>query len=380
MPAEQRKLGRQRRPIRCVLALGFLLAAPAVALAQSGPTKVVVDQVRQTVVSQTFPVIGRFVARQFGVVAALTNGPVKEVAADVGDRVDRGAIVARLVDDRIRANRDLLAAELSEKQAALQTAAAQLKLTMGEMARLDGLRKSAAFSQARYSDKRNEVAKVRSEVTEAEVAVVRAKANLRLASIDLYNSEIRAPYDAVVVQKHAVAGAYLAVGDPVVTLVNDREMEIEADVPAERLAGAAPGREVKIRLDDGEMFSATIRALVPSENAKTRTRPVRFSLRATEGEMNRPVAANQSVTVLLPVASAERVLTVHKDAVTTRGKDKVVIVVVENEAIPRSVRVGEAVGDRFTVLSGLQDGDIVVIRGNEGLRPNQKVTYDDPSG
>lgn len=181
MPAEQRKLGRKRRPLRCVLALGFLLAAPAVALAQSGPTKVVVDQVRQTVVSQTFPVIGRFVARQFGVVAALTNGPVKEVAADVGDRVDSGAIVARLVDDRIRANRDLLAAELSEKQAALQTAEAQLKLTMGEMARLDGLRKSAAFSQARYSDKRNEVAKVRSEVTEAEVAVVRAKANLRLA-------------------------------------------------------------------------------------------------------------------------------------------------------------------------------------------------------
>jgi RND family efflux transporter MFP subunit len=380
MPAEQRKLGRQHRTIRCALALGFLLAAPAFAMAQAGPTKVVVDQVRQTVVSQTFPVIGRFVARQFGVVAALTNGPVKEVTADVGDRVDRGAIVARLVDDRIRANRDLLAAELSEKQAALQTAEAQLKLTMGEMARLDGLRKSAAFSQARYSDKRNEVAKVRSEVTEAEVAVVRAKANLRLASIDLYNSEIRAPYDAVVVRKHAVAGAYLAVGDPVVTLVNDREMEIEADVPAERLAGAAPGREVKIRLDDGEVFSATIRALVPSENAKTRTRPVRFSLRATEGEMNRPVAANQSVTVLLTVASAERVLTVHKDAVTTRGKDKVVIVVIDNEATPRSVRVGEAVGDRFTVLSGLQDGDIVVIRGNEGLRPNQKVTYDDPSG
>jgi hypothetical protein len=71
---------------------------------------------------------------------------------------------------------------------------------------------------------------------------------------------------------------------------------------------------------------------------------------------------------------------VHKDAVTTRGKDKVVIVVIDNEATPRSVRVGEAVGDRFTVLSGLQDGDIVVIRGNEGLRPNQKVTYDDPSG
>ncbi len=145
--------------------------------AERPPTKVVVDHVRQIEVSQTFPVIGRFVARQFGVVASLVGGPVKEVLVDVGDRITKDQIVARLVNDRIRANRDLMAAELRETSAALKTAEAQLKLTMGEMARLDGLRKSAAFSQARYNDKRNEVAKVRSEVTEAEGSVARARAN-----------------------------------------------------------------------------------------------------------------------------------------------------------------------------------------------------------
>ncbi len=371
-------------PVTKGLLLAFMLivtyAAPqAVSAAEKPLTKVVVEKIRKTEVMQTFPAIGRFVARQHGVVAALTNGPVKEMLVNVGDRVEAGQVVSRMVKARIQANRDLLAAELREKDAALRTAQAQLKLTLGEMERIGGLKKSAAFSQGRYSDKRNEVAKVRSEVSEAEGAVAKARANLKLASIDLYNAEVRAPYNGVVVKRHAVAGAHLAVGDPVVTLVNDREMEVEADVPAERLVGVSVGRDVRLKLSNGTFLQAKIRAIVPSENAKTRTRPVRFSLDESEGVERPAIADNQSVTVLLPVARARRVLTVHKDAVTSRGANKVVITVVEETATPRNIRIGHAVGERFTVLSGLEDGDIVVIRGNEGLRPDQKVSFKAPS-
>ena len=351
-------------------------SAPSVAVAQRPPAKVVVEKVRTIEVAQTFPVIGRFVARQHGVVSALTSGPLKETLVKVGERVTKGQVVARMVIDRIRANRNLLAAELREREAGLQTAEAQLKLTMGELARLDGLRRSAAFSQARFSDKRNEVAKYRSEVTEAQGAVAKARANLQLARIDLRNAEVRAPFDAVVVRKHAVAGAYLAVGDPVVTLVNDKEMEIEADVPADRLEGVVAGRKVEVQLDNGANLQAKVRAVVPSENSKTRTRPVRFQLKDAPGHA---VADNQSATVMLPVARARRVLTVHKDAVTSKGKSKVVIQIVDNVAKPRNIQVGAAVGDRFAVVSGVKEGDIVVIRGNEGLRPGQKVAFEAPS-
>ena len=350
-------------------------SAPSVVVAQRPPAKVVVEKVRTIEVAQTFPVIGRFVARQHGVVSALTSGPLKETLVKVGERVTKGQVVARMVIDRIRANRNLLAAELREREAGLQTAEAQLKLTMGELARLDGLRRSAAFSQARFSDKRNEVAKYRSEVTEAQGAVAKARANLQLARIDLRNAEVRAPFDAVVVRKHAVAGAYLAVGDPVVTLVNDQEVEIEADVPAERLEGVVAGRKVVVQLDNGANLQAKVRAVVPSENSKTRTRPVRFQLIDAAGQT---VADNQSATVMLPVARARRVLTVHKDAVTSKGKSKVVIQIVDNVAKPRNIQVGTAVADRFAVVSGLKEGDIVVIRGNEGLRSGQKVAFEAP--
>ena len=47
-------------------------------------------------------------------------------------------------------------------------------------------------------------------------------------------------------------------------------------------------------------------------------------------------------------------------------------------AAPADIQVGAAVGDRFAVVSGVKEGDIVVIRGNEGLRSGQKVAFEAP--
>ena len=108
----------------------------------------------------------------------------------VGDNVRKGDVVAKLVTDRIRWKRQFRAAALREKKAALETAKAQLSLTRVELKRLASLKKSVAFSQARYDDKSNEVVKYRSEMGEQEAAVISAKAELQLAEIDLHNSII----------------------------------------------------------------------------------------------------------------------------------------------------------------------------------------------
>ncbi|MBL4721581.1 MAG: HlyD family efflux transporter periplasmic adaptor subunit [Alphaproteobacteria bacterium] len=188
--------------------------------------------------------------------------------------------------------------------------------------RLASLRKSAAFSRARYDDKLLEVAKSESEVGETEAAVASARAELRLADIDLYNAKIRAPYNGVVTQKHTSPGAFLNVGDPVVTLLNDELLEIEADIPSDRLTGLSQGREMTARLEDGRQIQVAVRAIVPEENALTRTRPVRFLLGSDSlknATTDSVVAANQSVTIMLPVGRSRTVLSVHKDAIIPRG-------------------------------------------------------------
>jgi len=353
--------------------LAFALVASGGAQAQrAAATLVDVDEVRSAPLKQTIPVIGRLVARQAGVVASRTRGPVAEIRASVGDRVAKGDVIAVLAQDRLQAERQLRAAEVTEAEAAVGTAKAQLGFVSQELKRLENLRKSAAFSQARFEDKKQEVLQAQSAIAEAEAKLQRARINLRLADIELRDAEIRAPYPGVVSIRHTEVGSHLAVGDPVVTLIDDVHLEIEADVPASRIGGLTPNAEVAFQFSGGgHALRATVRAVVPDENPLTRTRTVRFTP-TFNGERN--LATNQSVTLLLPVGEPRDVLSVHKDAVIVRNGKNVVFVVRDGVADSVEVDLGEPIGSRFEVLGGLSPGDKVVVRGNERLRPGQSVS------
>lgn len=370
------------------LALGLfaaaLLGSPPAA-AQTDAILVGVDRVVRENMNQTVPVIGRFLPRQSGVVAALINGPVAEFKVEVGDRVAKGDILAVLAKDRLHWERELRAAEVAKFQAALNTAKETLKLREQELVRLEKLRRSAAFSQARLEDKRQEVAVAKAEIAQAAGQLQSAQASLRLADIDLYRAEIRAPYSGVVSRRHTEAGSFVSTGAPVITLIDDRNMEIEAEVPARNVVGLAPGTRIKAALAGGARFEATVRAVVPDENPQTRTRTVRFTPSAAlNGHAAAPhLAANQSVTLQVPAASANAVLTVHKDAVLNRQGQTIVFLhqgaAGGGKAIVRPVRLGEAVGSRYVVVSGLKQDDLVIVRGNERLRPGQAIRFEVPA-
>lgn len=336
-----------------------------------GPSPVGVDSVVVEPLDQTVPVIGRLVPRRAGVVAARTHGPVGEIMVAVGDRVEEGQVLARLVLDRVQAEVRLHEAEVAAAAAAITTKRAQLDLVRQELQRLTSLRQSAAFSQARYDDKRQEVAQVESEIAEAEAEAGRAQANLDLANIALYVATVRAPYAGIVTQRHTELGAYLTTGNPVVTLVDDSNLEIEADVPANRIGGLLPGFVVTFDLADQKGMSAAVRAIIPEENPLTRTRRVRLVPQLDDALGS--LAANQSVTIQVPAGSRRDVVSVHKDAVINQRGAAMVFVIEDGQAQPRPVTLGEAVGNRFEVLSGLQPGDAAIVRGNERLAPGQPV-------
>lgn len=348
-----------------------LLGAAGVALAQGGPALVKVDAVRTEPLAQTVPVLGRVVARQGGPIATRVAGAVAEVAVEVGDRVAAGDLLARLVDDRRRFERELAAAELAAAEAQQSTAEAELALRRQEHRRLRRLTGSAAFSRARLDDKAQEIVVSEGRLAEAAQRAGMARARLGLADWDLEHTRIRAPYPGVVGIRHISAGAYVQVGAPIVTLIDDTGLELEADVPSNRVVGLTPGAAVVVTLDDGSAHSAEVRAVVPRENPLTRTRAVRFTPQF--GDMGKPIAVEQSVTLKLPIGKPRDVVTVHKDAVTEAQGKPMVYLVVDGKAELRPVGLGAAVGGRFEVTSGLKPGDVVVIRGNERLRPGQAV-------
>jgi RND family efflux transporter MFP subunit len=363
-----------RRSVVLAVLVAVGLASAANGRAQNGPARVEVDAVRSEPLSQTMPVVGRIVTRQQGPVAARVEGLVERVAVEVGDRVKAGDALVWLDAEPLTFERDLAQAEYSAMLAEQQTEQAQLALLEAEHARLLRLENSAAFSRAQLTDKENEIAVARTRIAAAGARIQQHSVKLQRSARDLEDVLIKAPFSGVVSQRHVSAGAYIEAGDAVVTLIDDHQLEIEADVQGDRVAGLAPGTRVSITLDDGSAHEATVRAVVPEENPLTRTRAVRLT--PNFDATGKPLAIGQSLTLDLPVGEPRRIVTVDKDGVIPQSNGAVVYLAADAAAELRPVQLGEAVGDRFEVLGGLEPGDLVVVRGNERLRPGQPISYE----
>jgi RND family efflux transporter MFP subunit len=367
-----------------LLAVGFSGVADAQGRNLPPPT-LVGDAVRQETASETAAVVGRFVALRGGPIAARIGGAVDEVLVGVGDRVEKDQTLIRIAQDRLKAERARRRALLNLASARISSAKASLRLAQQSANRLARLRKSAAFSEALLADKQREAERAAAQVKEAQADYARSKAELKLADVDLAYSDVRAPYAGVVMERHVDVGGFVPLGGPVVSLLGVKAMEVEAEAPTERMGGATPGAIVTVRYN-GVTAAVPVRAVIPRETGVSRTRPIRFG--PLPPALAAVAVANASVTVDVPVAEAQSVLTVHKDAVIRRGKDPSVMVARASDeaglyqAEPRTLRLGPAIGGRFGVLSGVGPGEIVVVRGNEGLRPGQpfKLAGDQAAG
>lgn len=373
----------------CVAAAG----GPAAFAQPAAP--VTTDAVLRQSFTQTVPIIGRLVAKQAGAATTRIAGTVDAMRVQVGARVARGQTLATLGPAVLELRLKLARARHAEETAKLKTANAQLQLARQEVGRLSGLTDSAAVSRAVYDDakQRRSIASARAE--EAAAAVAGSAAEVRLAELDLSYADIKAPFDGTVTEILTEVGSFLQRGQAVARLVSERRLELEADIPAERLSGiigggdgdgdsagdgdsdSVAGAQVEMRLDNGSVHRATARAVVPEENPRTRTRRVRFHVAFGRGAG--PLADGQSATVLVPAGARRDIVSVHKDAVVQRGRDAIVFVVEDGLAVARRIRTGQSSGDRFEVLDGLAPGDMTVVRGNERLQPNQPVAVSNPT-
>lgn len=360
-----------------VVALAFaplLSAGPA--SAQGRPAMVEVDRVRTVTLSETQPVLGRLVATTRSVIASRIEGIVSSVAVDVGERVEKGEVMAELDRELLEIEAETAEAALSQARALLDAAKANVSLAQQSFERTRRLRGSAAFSQARFDDLSQELERARALYAEAEGRFADARAGIATARYRLDNATVKAPFDGVVIERHAQPGAYLSTGAAVVTLLDDRNLEIEADVPTELIGAVREGTEVTLVLDDGSEHVARLRAVIPDESPTTRTRPVRFA--PDLGEVLKPLASGQSATLMIPTAPPREVVSVSKDALVQQAGGWIVYTEEDGKAMPRPVEIGTAIEDRFEVVSGLEPGDIAVVRGNERLRPGQAIDFTRP--
>lgn len=358
-------------------------ALPQSAHAQGGPAGVVVETVETRSFTETAPVLGEFVAPTSSVVASRIPGLITDVSVQVGDRVNEGDPLVRLDTELLQIELRAAEAARNEASAGLTVAEADLALAQQAFERIERLKSSPAFSQGQFNDLGRQLQRAQGQIAEAQARISSADVTIARSRYNLQNAEIRAPFSGTILERQAQPGEYITTGSAVVTLLDGAHLEIVADVPAAYVAGLAQGREITVRLAGGIEYLANVRAVLPSETVSTRTRPVLLIAPFTAADVansGTPFAEGQSVTLLVPVSEEKSVLTVPKDALVQGRGGWIVYIAEEGKAQPRPVQIGAAVADRFEVLSGLQEGQQVVVRGNERLRPGQDIMTGPPGG
>ncbi len=353
------------------LLLAAPLSTPTSTLAQGRPATVGVETVEIQRIAETVPLFAEVVTSREGTVASRISGTVAEVLVLEGAVVERGDLLVRLDTELLEIFARQADARLAEARAGITIAESSVARAENALARIEGLRDTASFSTSRFDDAQSDYFQTQGLLAEAEARVKTAQANLAETRYQLDRAEITAPFPGIVLEVDTNPGEFIASGAPVVSLLDTGSIEIEASVPSRYVGVLEPGLKVDGYTETNEPLDLEMRVLLPVEDTSTRTRPVRFT--STQPNALDRLAIGQSITVNIPISSPRDVLSVPKDALVQARGGWSVFVADEGKAQPRTVQIGVALGDRFEVLDGLAEGDIVVTRGNERLRPGQDI-------
>ena len=336
-----------------------------------GAASVEVDPVVLQTLNQSVPVIGRVVSLKEAKVPAAVMGRVEKVLVEEGDQVKKGQILASIDTERYKWLANIASANVNAAKAELKSAQAETKINLVELERMISLKNSSAFNASKYDKLQNQNTALlaKEEIVEAKLNSAIQEENI--AKQNLSRATVKAPFNGIIELKMVELGEAVGLGFPMFQLISDTSVEIQADVPSNRARILKENNEIQISTTDNIKFISKVRALGVRENSNTRT--IKIHLSYENSETDRKLFVGENVNISVPLGPGQEALTVHKDAILKREGMSLVYVVKEDSAQIKPVKLGDGVGERFIVLSGIEAGDLVVTKGNERLRPGQKV-------
>ena len=209
-------------------------------------------------------------------------------------------------------------------------------------------------------------------------AIAAAKADVEKYKTMVGYTQITAPFDGVVTHRYADPGSLIQAGTasdtqamPLVRVSDNYHLRLDFPVTVDYVKDVRLGDPVEVRVDslDGKTFTAKISRFTHEVDDSTRTM-------ITEVEVANPdleLVPGMYATVVLKVEKHLQTLAVPTEAVAGEKSPTVYLVNSDNEIEERAIKLGLETPDKYEVLSGLQEGDRVVIGSRSGFQPGQKV-------
>jgi RND family efflux transporter MFP subunit len=326
---------------------------------QIGPADAAVVRVD---IIQTGPSLsGTLTAQRQASVRAQLSAPVIETFAEPGQRVSRGQILARLDDTALR---DALTAARS----AVTNARISLEVAQREEERQRVLVQAGAVAARNIDTSRQQTVAARSTL---------AQANSQLASAEerLGQTEIRAPFSGVVSERQVSAGDVVQPGGALYTVLDPSSLELEAAIPAERLATVEIGAPVSFTVNGypDRVFEGRITRINPSVDPATRQVRVYAELPNTGFELPSGLFAEGRVA-----SQSREGLVLPAEAIDRRMARPAVLRVEGGKVERIEVKLGleDEQTQRVEILAGLRAGDVVLKGAAQEITPGTPVQLD----
>ena len=283
---------------------------------------------------------GTVTARNVAQLAPKVTARILEITVKTGDTVKAGQLLVRL-DDRE------LQARVTQARSALSAANAE-----AARAQADAKRLKALFDKEAATKQSLETVQAAAQAGNARVA--EAKAAIAEAESLQGESGLRAPFEGSVVARLLDPGDLASPGAPVLTLQSLQKQWVEADIPAHCAGLLKLGQSLNARVGDDD-HPVTLEEIAPATDPRSRTVHIKAAM--SEHANVQPgafawidQACGQRDNLIVPAA-----------AISRSGQLESVRLARDGKALLRHVRTGKAVNGDVEVLSGLNEGDVVLL-------------------
>ena len=337
----------------CVLTGGAALlhtgasrAADQPAAAQPRPAlTVTTTQPQRTSVPQRLSANGNVAAWQEASVGAESNGlRLTAVNVNVGDVVKAGQVLATFAAEMVQA-------DVAQARASLLEAKAHAAEAASNAERARTLQASGALSA-------QQIEQYTTAAQAAQARVEAAQALLQAQQLRLQHTQVRAPDHGVISARSATVGAVVGAGTELFRMVRKGRLEWRAEVTATELGRLRPGTAAQVTAASGASVQGQLRMVAPTVDPQTRNALVYVDLPAHPDLRAGMFARGE---FLLGQSDA---LTVPQEALVVREGFTYLFVLGADQRVQRlKVQPGRRAGERVEILSGLDAGAPVVVRG-----------------
>lgn len=353
--------------------------------AADAPRRVQVVKAEKRLIPRTVVAVGTLAAEERAELGFKVAGRLASWNVDLGSRVGAGSVLAELDARDYELRRDRARAALEQARARLglpvgsdddgldpqgvgvvRQAKARLEQARVTLERSRELRDQGILAQADYDTSQAAFKVAESlyndsleEVNNRRGILAERRSDLALAEQQLTDSRLVAPFAGAIQQRRANLGEYLAAGAPVLTLVKLTPLRLRLDVPEREALSVREGQPVAVRTEGAtDAWPGKIVRISPAIEEANRSLIVEAEVDNSKGLLRPGSFARAEIQT----ESGGDSLVVPASALVLFAGIEKVVTVREGKALERPVTTGRHAGDAVEILSGLEQGEPVVVK------------------